>query len=77
MLEVEAILLGFVVWEKNAVTAMVSMTVLYDMIEFEGPERGCEGADTPVIVAGITILLQQIRIEIEVEGMDAYIDFYD
>jgi hypothetical protein len=63
MLEVETILLGFIIWEKNVVAAMVSMTVPVDMIEFEGSERGCEGADTAVVVTGITLNLQGLRLE--------------
>lgn len=69
MLKVETILLGFIVWEKNAVTAMVSMTVQEDIIEFEGPERAYNGVDAPVVVTGITAMLQKIRTEIEVEGI--------
>jgi len=78
MLEVEAILFGFIIWEENAVAAMVSMAVLMNMIELEGADGGCEGADASFVIAGITIMLhEKIGVAIRVEDMGTYIDFYD
>jgi hypothetical protein len=57
MLEVEAVLLGFIVGEQNPLAAMVSVSVLPDVLEFEGPQRCCQRVETRVIVTRITGML--------------------
>jgi len=58
MLKIEAVLLRFVVGEEDVPAAMVSMAMLDDVVESEGPGSGRKGEDTPLVIARITSILQ-------------------
>lgn len=63
MLEVETVLLGFVIGEEDVLAAMISVAMLDDIVECEGPESACKGINTVIIVARITSILLLLELK--------------